>query len=378
MSGPPPATAAVRRAVREDLARLAAAGGCSGRVVLVACSGGADSLALAAAAAFTAPRAGFAAGAVLVDHRLQAGSADVAAAAAASCRGLGLDPVDVVRVAVGTRGGPEAAAREARYAALEEVAAARGAGAVLLAHTLDDQAETVLLGLARGSGARSLAGMAPVRGRWRRPLLEVPRSVVRAACAEAGLVPWEDPANADPALARSRVRHAALPALEEALGPGVAGALARTARALRDDADALDALAASLAGRLLRRERDGAVSVAVADLLEQPAALRRRLLHGLALAGGAPAGALGAVHVDAAEALLLRWRGQGPVALPGGAGLGRSCGRLRVEPPAGAADVGDAAGQGPTGPARDEAAGRSRGGTGWTPRTPGRTSPGSC
>ncbi|PPK93428.1 tRNA(Ile)-lysidine synthase [Kineococcus xinjiangensis] len=329
MSGPSPATAAVRRAVREDLALLRRE--CSGRVVLVACSGGADSLALAAGAAFAAARSGFATGAVVVDHGLQPGSAAVAEAAAGQCRGLGLEPVDVVAVAVGRAGGPEAAARDARYAALEAAAVAHGAEAVLLAHTRDDQAESVLLGLARGSGARSLAGMPAVRGRWRRPLLELPRSVVRAACADAGLVPWEDPANADAALARARVRHRVLPVLEAELGPGAAAALARTARALRDDADALDALTDALAASAVRVEPAGGASAAVADLAAQPAALRRRLLRRLALAAGAPAGALAAVHVDAADALLLDWRGQGPVALPGGLELRRSCGRLRVE-----------------------------------------------
>lgn len=130
--------------------------------VLVALSGGTDSLALAAATAFEAPRAGLRAGAVIVDHGLQTGSADVAERAAAQARELGLDPVLVRRVEVGTDGGPEAAAREARYAALAEAASETGASAVFLGHTLDDQAETVLLGLARGSGAASLSGMAPV------------------------------------------------------------------------------------------------------------------------------------------------------------------------------------------------------------------------
>ncbi|NIZ93766.1 tRNA lysidine(34) synthetase TilS [Kineococcus rubinsiae] len=324
MSGPPPAVAAVRVAVRADLARVAA--GAPGGLVLVACSGGADSLALAAATAFEARAAGLRAGAVTVDHGLQAGSAAVAAEAAAACRGLGLDPVVVTRVAVGRAGGPEGAARDARYAALDAQARALGAVAVLLAHTLDDQAETVLLGLARGSGARSLAGMPAERGLLRRPLLGVARATVRAACADEGLTAWEDPANADRHLARARVRHDVLPLLEQALGPGVAAALARTARSLRDDADALDALAA--AADVFTDDPGGGSSAAVADLLAPPAALRRRLLRRAALAAGAPAGALTAAHVDALDALLLRWRGQGAVHLPGGAEARRSCGRL--------------------------------------------------
>ena len=227
-----PVVATVRNAVRGSLAGLA-----SGDLVLAACSGGPDSLALASALAFVAPRAGLRAGAVTVDHGLQEGSSDRAAQVAAVLRGLGLDPVRAVTVTVDGNGGPEAAARTARYAALEKAAADLGAAAVLLGHTLDDQAETVLLGLARGSGARSLAGMAPRRGIFLRPLLGVRRQATAGACAAVGLVPWADPHNADRRFARVRVRLDALPALEAALGPGVAEALARTADQLRDDAD---------------------------------------------------------------------------------------------------------------------------------------------
>ena len=240
----PPPVAAVRNAVRASLAGLA-----PGDLVLAACSGGQDSLALAAALAFVAPRAGLRAGAVTVDHGLQEGSADRAASVAATLRGLGLDPVRAVTVTVDGPGGPEAAARAARYAALEKAAADAGAAAVLLGHTLDDQAETVLLGLARGSGPRSLAGMPPRRGLFIRPLLGVRRSVTAAACAALGLSAWSDPHNADRRFARVRVRLDALPALEAALGPGVAEALARTADQLRDDAEVLEKIAASERGR---------------------------------------------------------------------------------------------------------------------------------
>ena len=213
--------------------------------MLAACSGGPDSLALAAALAFVAPRAGLRAGAVTVDHGLQEGSADRAAAVAAVLGGLGLDPVRAVAVTVDGGGGPEAAARTARYAALEAAAADLGATAVLLGHTLDDQAETVLLGLARGSGARSLAGMPPRRGIFLRPLLGLRRQVTTGACAALDLAPWADPHNADRRFARVRVRLDALPALEAALGPGVAEALARTADQLRDDAEVLEQIASS-------------------------------------------------------------------------------------------------------------------------------------
>ena len=304
MTGPPPATAAVRVAVRAALADLPPGG-----AVTAAVSGGADSLALAAGLAAVRPGSA----AVVVDHGLQPGSAQVAARAAAGCEGLGL-AARVVPVAVSGRG--EGPAREARYAALERVE-----GTVLLGHTLDDQAETVLLGLARGSGARALSGMAPVRGRLRRPLLGLPRALVRRACAEAGLTPWEDPHNADPAFSRVRVRAAALPALEQALGPGVAVALARSAALLREDADALDALAAQVpAGEELE----------VAVLAALPGAVRARVLK--AWAERACGAAVTGAQVAALRALVERWSGQGPVALPGGVRAGRSGGRIACRP----------------------------------------------
>src|SRR5215468_924069 len=249
--GPDPAVAAVRLGVRRRLADRTSAVGALGPVgpvlVLAACSGGADSLAMAAALAFEAPRLGMRAGAVTVDHGLQPGSGEQAARVAATLRGLGLEPVHSLRAVVADRGeagypGPEAAARRARYTAIEAAAVECGATAVLLGHTMDDQAETVLLGLARGSGARSLAGMQAASGRYLRPLLGLRRAQTIAACAAQGLEPWEDPHNADPAYARTRVRQQILPMMEELLGPGVAEALARTADSLRADADALDAL----------------------------------------------------------------------------------------------------------------------------------------
>jgi tRNA(Ile)-lysidine synthase len=320
--GPRPAVAEVRRLVRRCLADLPA-----GELVLVACSGGADSLALAAAAAHEAPRRGLRAGAVTVDHGLQPGSADRAAAVAGVLAGLGLDPVLTVPVTVAGgpgEGGPEAAARAARYRALEEAAGRTGAAAVLLAHTRDDQAETVLLGLARGSGTRSLAGMPARRGAYRRPLLAAGRATLRAACAAQGLEPWDDPQNADPAYARARVRHQALPALEAALGPGVAAALARTAAQLRADAEVLDGLAAAEVQRLA--EPDGAWPAR--QLAELPAAIRTRVLRAAAIAAGCPAGALAAPHTDALDALVTGWRGQRWADLPGGVRARRRYGKL--------------------------------------------------
>ncbi len=321
MGGALPAPVAeVRNAVRASLSGLP-----PGDLVLAACSGGQDSLALAAALAFTAPRAGLRAGAVTVDHGLQPGSADRAAALAVTLRGLGLDPVTAVAVTVDGPGGPEAAARSARYAALERAAADAGASAVLLGHTLDDQAETVLLGLARGSGPRSLAGMPPRRGVFVRPLLGLRRPVTAAACAALGLQPWPDPHNADRRFARVRVRLDALPALEAALGPGIAEALARTAGQLRDDAEVLEEIAAA------ERVRADA-PLTTGSLAALPAAVRTRVLRAAALAAGCPAGALTAAHVTRVEELVTGWRGQRGVDLPGGIRAARRSGAVVFEP----------------------------------------------
>jgi tRNA(Ile)-lysidine synthase len=323
--GPHPAVAAVRLAVRRALAGLG-----PGELVLAACSGGADSLALAAALAFEAPRLGLRAGGVTVDHGLQPGSARQASLVTGVLAGLGLDPVQAVLVSVPGPGGgtaylgPEGAARAARYAAFEQVAEARQAAAVLLGHTLDDQAETVLLGLARGSGARSLAGMASQSGRYLRPLLDLRRAQTAAACAALDLEPWADPHNADPGYARVRVRTRLLPALEAELGPGVAEALARTARQLRRDAAALDELAAGAAGRIA----DDQPGLPAAALAELPDALRARVLRDAARAAGAPAGALAERHIAEVDALVTDWHGQRWVDLPGGVRCQRRCGRL--------------------------------------------------
>lgn len=334
MSGPPPAVAAVRSAVRRVLSALPA-----DTTALVACSGGADSLALAGAVAFEAPRVGRSAGAVTVDHALQEGSAARADAVAGVLRGLGLAPVLVSAVEVGAEGGPEAAARRARYDALDAARAARAPAVVLLGHTLDDQAETVLLGLARGSGARSLAGMAPRTGGYLRPLLDLDRATVREACARMGLDPWDDPHNQDPRFARSRVRHEALPALERTLGPGVAAALARTAAMLRADADTLDSLADALYAEAAREPSGdpaatvapGAPELAVKPLEAAPDALRTRVLRRAALRAGCSASALTARHVRELDRLVVDWRGQAHIDLPGGIRGRRAAGRLRFE-----------------------------------------------
>ena len=320
--GPGAAVAEVRNAVRDTLTDLD-----PGDLVLVACSGGADSLALAAALAFVAPRAGLRGGGVTVDHGLQEGSAERAADLAAALAKLGLDPVRAVKVTVKHQAGPEAAARAARYMALDQTARADRAAAVLLGHTLDDQAETVLLGLARGSGSRSLAGMPARRGLYRRPLLGLRRATTAAACAELGLDPWQDPHNRDVRFARARVRHHALPALEDALGPGVAEALARTASQLRADADCLDDLAFAESGQLREPCSDPA-GLDAKGLKELPAAIRTRVLRDAAIMAGCPAGSLSATHVEAVEALVTGWRGQRWVDLPGGVRARRQDGKV--------------------------------------------------
>jgi tRNA(Ile)-lysidine synthase len=317
MAGPHPAVAALRAAVRSGLTATTGP-------VLVGCSGGADSVALAAALAFEAPRAGRQVGAVTVDHGLQPGSAEQAERTAALLRSLRLSPVLVVPVTVGTAGGPEGAAREARSAALRS-AAADCNGTIALGHTLDDQAETVLLGLARGSGPRSVAGMVEHRPPFWRPLLGLRRETTRAACAAQELPVWDDPWNTDPAYTRVRLRTEALPLLDDVLGGGVAPALARTAALLREDLDALDALAGDELAALLGP--DGALPAG--PLADLPAALRRRVLRGWLIRSGVPD--LQAAHLAAVDALLTRWRGQGRADLPGGTGVVRASGRLTVQ-----------------------------------------------
>lgn len=317
-----PAIAAVRRGVRRPLAALE-----PGSAVLVACSGGADSLALLSAAVFEARRPGVRVVGVTVDHGLQEGSAEHAAHVVAQMAALGVDETASARVQVEPGGlGPEAAARRARYDVLEQMRVHFGASLVLLGHTRDDQAETVLLGLARGSGGRSLAGMRRSFDHYVRPLLDVARADTVAACLAEGIEFWEDPHNADPGFTRVRVRQRVLPVLEDELGPGVAATLARTADQVRDDVDALDDLADRAWADL--RTEDG---LPLRPLWELHRAIASRVLRLAALDAGATDSELFHVHV-AALIDLAAGEITGEIQLPGHLTAYRSDGLLRFRP----------------------------------------------
>jgi tRNA(Ile)-lysidine synthase len=294
--------------------------------LVTACSGGADSLALAFAARYVARRRDLKYAAVIIDHGLQPGSAAIADRVRDQLDRIGYHDVVITAVQVNDSAavGPEAAAREARYRALDAEARVRSA-TVMLGHTLDDQAETVLLGLARGSGSRSLAGMAPRAGHFVRPFLRLRRATTKRVCAEVGLDPWQDPHNADPRFTRVRVRETVLPALEAELGPGVAEALARTAELVRDDNELLDRLAAE-ASRTAEG-LGGTDTLDCAALESQPPALRRRIIRLWLLTHGL--GDLSLRHISAVESLVIDWHGQKAIQIPG-ATVTRTAGRLRV------------------------------------------------
>ena len=299
-----PAVAQVRSAVRDALAEAS-----KNDLVLVAVSGGPDSLALAAGLAFEGPRLELKIGAVIVDHQLQAVSTEVARNTAEKLAAIGFETVIVRQVTV--QGTSEAAAREARYQALDDVANELGAKYVLLGHTLNDQAETVLLGLTQGSGARSLSGMAKSNGRYLRPLLGLTRSITLEASVD--LDPWHDPHNMSEKFTRVRVRENVLPVLEAELGPGVAEALNRTAEQLREDADYLEELALA-EYHSMATLGSTSMTLPVASLAALPNALRFRVIkHALEVFGSRPQ----RVHVLAVNELIDDWHGQKELTLPG-------------------------------------------------------------
>ena len=314
-----PATVAIRSAVRECLSSCSA-----GDTVLVAVSGGADSLALAAALVPESKNLLINLVGVTIDHQLQENSGEQATKVFKQLSELGIAQIEIVKVNVELVDGLEASARRARYAALDAAAEKYNAKLVFLGHTLNDQAESVLLGLARGSGARSLSGMARCTGKYCRPLLEITRSETLAACDENNLTPWVDPHNSDSSFARVRVRTDALPKLEESIGPGITEALARSADLLRDDADALDGWAAQAAAEFDLTDLD------ITQLADLPKAVRTRVLRMAIYAAGAPMGSITAEHVASVEAFVTSWHGQGACSLPGGVKVCRISGRLSL------------------------------------------------
>ena len=309
----------LRNAVRPFLENLTA-----GDSAIVAVSGGADSLALAQALITEAPNLAITLIAVTVDHQLQTGSGDQAKKVQEQLKSMGYQEVIIEKVSVIQNSGVEADARTARYAALDTIAHAYGASQIFLGHTRDDQAETVLLGLARGSGTRSLSGMATINGKYARPFLQLTRLQTVAACEEAAIIPWNDPHNSNEKFSRVRVRNKVMPVMEEEIGPGIAAALARSAAILRDDADALDEMAQAVISRVDLSDLD------CAALAELPRAIRSRILRAAIYAAGAPTGSVSADHLSGVEALVTSWRGQGEASLPGGVKVARISGRLSL------------------------------------------------
>ncbi len=312
----------IRSAVRHELTQSSA-----GEKVIVACSGGADSLAMSYAIAIEAKKLAIQVIGVTIDHQLQEGSQNQAQLVLQQLTKMGIDTREIVQVHVDVTDGMEASARRARYGALDQCARKYGAAKIFLGHTLNDQAEGVLLGLARGSGARSLSGMAKNNGPYSRPLLEITRKETIQACEEVGLTPWNDPQNQIDAYLRVRVRRTLLPILEDSLGPGVSQALARSADLLRDDADALDDWASREFAQL------DPTSLEISHLSALPKAVRTRVLRMAIYSLGAPQGSISADHVSAIEALVTSWHGQGVSSLPGGVKVERLSGRLSLLAP---------------------------------------------
>ena len=303
-----PAIANARRAIREcfDAPELEGA-----KRVLLAVSGGADSLALALAANFELPKLGIALAAVIVNHNLQPGSGEIAEQAATRLRKLGITDVTVVSVQVEDSGqGPESAARDARYQALETERLALGADYILTGHTLDDQAETVLLGLTRGSGLKSIAGMQSVAGNLVRPFLGISKAELIQSLEDAGIDYWEDPHNTETRFTRVRIRNL-MQQLEAELGPGLSTALARTAELAQESEEFL-ALSATA---LIQSARVDGNSYAVEVLAQAHPALRRKALQ--MIASALVPGGVSRVQVLGLDELICNWHGQKPTHLSG-------------------------------------------------------------
>ncbi|CAB4335116.1 unannotated protein [freshwater metagenome] len=319
---PSHAMVTIRSAVRGHLEMCKA-----GERVIVACSGGADSLALSFAIIKEAQKLALHVIGITIDHQLQKQSAQQGQRVMEQLQLMGIAESEVVKVAVNITDGVEASARRSRYEALDAAADKYGASRVFLGHTRDDQAETVLLGLARGSGTRSLSGMAIESGKYIRPLLAITRAQTVAACEEEGLDFWTDPHNSNSDFLRVRVRNEVLPVLEKEMGPGVSAALARSSALLRDDADALDAMAKELFSTLESQSMD------IGVLSKLPRALRTRIIRMALYEAQAPQGSITAEHVSEIEALITSWHGQGALSMPGGVKVERISGRLSLLPP---------------------------------------------
>lgn len=294
----------------------------SSQTILFGCSGGTDSMALALALFLESNQTKVIP--VVVDHGLQDGSAQIASQTISKLKKIGYTQVETAVAQVKITDGLEASARRARYQIFNQFIDTYRPKYFLLAHTLNDQAETVLLGLARGSGARSLSGMAVENNIYVRPLLKISRQTTVAACHEGGIEIWSDPHNDDLRFARVRARKNVLPNLEENLGPGITEALVRSADLLRDDADALDSFA------LEYFAQTDPLNLSVNELERLPRAIRTRVLRLAIYQAGAPAGSLSAEHINAAEALISDWHGQKELSLPGDVKLLRNSGRITL------------------------------------------------
>jgi tRNA(Ile)-lysidine synthase len=309
-----PAVADVRRAVRDALVELDLE---QGARILVACSGGPDSLALAAATAFEAPKLGLLVAACVVDHGLQAGSDEIARQALLRLEALGVDPVVIESVSVKKdSSGPEAAARTARYQALEQARNLVGAELVVLGHNLEDQAETVLIGLTRGSGLKSISGMQLLDAdkKLLRPLLGLKRELLRQSCIDQDILFWDDPHNKDERFTRVRVRNL-LDKMETELGPGFAEALSRTAEIATESEDAISNAVSELLTVAVQLDSEGNHLVSISALESKPYGIRRKLLFEVAVQAGGKG--VSRTQVLGIDELITNWHGQNKLVLSG-------------------------------------------------------------
>ena len=304
-----PAQGQIRLAVRNCLT----ANTKPGQKLLIAVSGGADSLALAAACEFEAKKLGLKIAAAVIDHSLQNNSDKVAAQTAKTLAALGFEEVVVKRISVGKAGGPEAAARTARYTALETLRQKTKSHFIVLGHTSSDQAETVLLGLVRGSGSKSLSGMSEKSGVLLRPLLGIERATTEAFCKDSGIKYWSDPQNKDEKFLRVMIRKHVLPFLEKQLGGSVASSLVRTSDQLREDNSYLESQADKSFKKYAKVSGSG-ISFATKAIEKLPAAILNRVIKKALDNFGSESSR---THVLAVSDLVLSWHGQKPLALPG-------------------------------------------------------------